>query len=111
MVSGVAQFGLVMALFQVLIIAGFAGYLQHRRPVSTASAKRRVFILIGGGAILIVLGWAISFGSLVYPWDSTEPLVAVRRTAELTEIGTGIVFLGYLGVIGGFVGHLWIGGN
>ena len=93
MVPGFARLGVLVVLFNVLVVAAVYAYLRYRYPVNDRAVRRRVDWGVGGGTALATLGLLAALGAPGSLW----------LTDELTfEQATTIVDAGAVAALGGY---------
>lgn len=101
MVPGFVPLGPLAVPFQVLVIAGFYGYLRCRHPVGRPATPTRVVRLLAGGAALAALGQVVALGAIGSL--RVSPLLSFERALLAGDAGLAVALVGYLGVGAGFV--------
>ena len=101
MVPGFVQLGVLAVLFQLLVIAGFYGYLKWRRSVPHSEAQRRAKRVLGIGVGLVALGQLAGLGALGSL--RTAPLLSLQQATFVQNTGLIVTLIGYIGVVAGFI--------
>ena len=101
MVPGVVRLGVLAVLFQLLVVAGFYGYLAWRNPVPDAGERTRAGRLVAGGAALVAVGQLAGLGAVGSL--RTSPLLSFDRATSVANGGLVVALIGYVAVGAGFV--------
>ncbi|MFD1565656.1 hypothetical protein ACFR99_19205 [Haloarchaeobius amylolyticus] len=104
MISWFVKLGILAVLFQVVVIAGFYGYLRWRHPVPHAESRPRTKRLLLGGVVLITFGQLAAFGAI----GSTRmaSLFSLRQAIRIQNAGLLVTFIGYGILVVGFALYL-----
>lgn len=104
MIPGFVQLGIVAVSFQVVVIAGFYGYLRWRQPVPPTDARPRPPWLLLGGVVLLTIGQLAALGAIGSTRMASH--LSLRQAIQLQNSGLLATVIGYGILVVGFIRYL-----